>query len=672
MSSFLLFVLLGLGAGSVYALLGLGLVLKYRATGVIDFAHGAVAMYSAYVFVNLRSRGALELPWIVLPHEVQLTPGPMDLIPAVLITVVYGTGLGLVLFLLVYRPLLRAAPLTRVCASVGVMLLLQAIAVLNFGTTSIAAGPVLPSTPIPLADIKFPSDRLVLAGIVVAVAAVLLVVYRFTTFGLATRASAENETGAALMGISPTAIAARNWTIASFIAAGSGILITPISSLDPTSYTLFVVPALGAALIGRFQSFAVVAAAGLGLGIVQSLLVKLQTIFTWLPQQGLSNGLPFVIILITMTLSAARLGARGGIASLRNPSLGRPTRPLLTSIIVLVLGTGILLALQGSLRFAFMSSIATTCVCLSLVLLSGYIGQVSLAQMSFVGIGAFVLTHLGGSLGVPFPLILAALSVVPIGILIGLPALRVRGVSLAVVTLAAAAATDALVFSNVAFTGGLGGRTLDPPSIFGFELDVRGGPVPQIAFGVFMLIVVIFIGYAIARLRTSATGRMLVAIRSNERAAAYMGINVAPVKLYAFALSAFIAGIGGGLIAYQQGTVSSTAFAVFSSLSVLAIAYVAGIGRIAGAVIAGLMFASDGLFVSFLGKLLHIGQYQMIIAGIALAFTAVQNPDGVARELVGDRGLAPRIVRLRDRLFPVPGGRRAAALPPASDAGTTP
>src|SRR3954469_17503365 len=102
MDSFLLFVLLGLGAGSVYALLGLGLVLKYRSTGVIDFAHGAVAMYSAYVFVNLRSRGVLELPWIVLPHEIQLVPTTvtfgvttgMDLLPALLITLAYGTALG--------------------------------------------------------------------------------------------------------------------------------------------------------------------------------------------------------------------------------------------------------------------------------------------------------------------------------------------------------------------------------------------------------------------------------------------------------------------------------------------------------------------------------------------------------------------------------------------------
>ena len=171
-------------------------------------------------------------------------------------------------------------------------------------------------------------------------------------------------------------------------------------------------------------------------------------------------------------------------------------------------------------------------------------------------------------------------------------------------------------------------------------------------FGVLLLVVVTLVGYCVARLRTSATGRMLVAIRSNERAAASVGIRVAPAKLYVFALSSFIAGIGGALLAYDQGTVSSASFAVQTSLTLLAVAYVAGIGRIAGAVIAGLMFSSDGLFVSFLDKELHVGKYQMIVAGIALAFTAIQNPDGVASEVAGEKGPAPRIVRLRDRLLP--------------------
>lgn len=674
MSAFLLFLLLGLGAGSVYALLGLGLVLKYRSTGVIDFAHGAVAMWSAYVFVNLRSTGALQLPWIVLPHEIPLTSDGqgVSLWLALVITLVYGTALGLVLFLVVYRPLLRAAPLTKVCASVGVMLFFEAVAVLNFGTTSLATSAILPSSPIRVAGIAFPSDRLVLAGIVIVVAGALALVYHWTKFGLATRASAENETGASLIGISPTGIAGRNWVIASFIATGSGILITPISSLDPSSYTLFVVPALGAALIGRFQSFWWTAGAGLGLGILQSELIKLQTIFTWLPQQGLSDGVPFIIILITMTLSARRLGARGSSGGWKNPALGRPSRPLLTSIITFVVGLIILVALQGSLRAAFMSSIISVCICLSLVLLSGFVGQVSLAQMSFVGVGAFILSHLSGDLGIPFPfsLILGALLVVPLGILIGLPALRVRGVSLAVVTLAAAAAMDALVFSNVGFTGGLGGRKVPAPSLFGLNLGISNGTTyPTITFGVLLLVIVVFVGYCVARLRTSATGRMMIAVRSNERAAAYVGIKVAPLKIFAFALSSFIAGIGGGLLAYQQGTVSSASFAVFTSLSLLAVVYVAGIGRVAGAVIAGLMFAADGLFVSLLDKFLHVGQYQMIVAGIALAVTAIGNPNGVASEMAGEKGLALRITKLRDRIFRVRPKEPAAPASPALSLG---
>jgi ABC-type branched-subunit amino acid transport system permease subunit len=662
----LLFLLLGLGAGGVYALLGLGLVLKYRATQVIDFAHASVAMFSAYVFVNLRSTGRLELPWIVLPHEIPIASAGIDVLPALAITLVYGTLLGYVLFLVVYRPLLRAAPLTKVCASVGVMLGLEAIAVLNFGTTSLATGPVLPSVPIRIASVAFPSDRLVLLGIVVVASLALLALYRFTRFGLATRASAENETGAALIGISPTAIATRNWVIASAFAALSGILITPISSLDPTSYTLFVVPALGAALVGRFASFPWTAGAGIALGIFQSEVTLLQAQVPWLPRQGLGDGVPFLLILIAMTVSARRLGVRGDPGTLRNPSLGRPTRPLATSIVCLVLGLIVLVALQGSFRAAFISSLITTCICLSLVLLTGFVGQVSLAQMSFVGFSAFVLSQLGAIAGLPFPIpaLLAALTAVPLGVLIGLPALRVRGVSLAVVTLAVAAAMDALVFSNAAFSGGLGGRTIASPTFFGIDLGIaEGRDYPRIVFGVVVLVVVVLVGYAVARLRTSSTGRVLVAIRSNERAAAFVGVDVARMKLFAFALSSFIAGLGGSLLAYEQGTVSSASFATFTSLTVLAIAYVAGIGRIAGAVIAGLLFASDGLFVSFLDAWLHIGQYQQIVAGVALAFTAIQNQNGVAAELAGEKGLALRVARLRDRILPVRWFGGAAPIP---------
>jgi ABC-type branched-subunit amino acid transport system permease subunit len=247
-------------------------------------------------------------------------------------------------------------------------------------------------------------------------------------------------------------------------------------------------------------------------------------------------------------------------------------------------------------------------------------------------------------------------------------------VNLAVITLAAAAAIDALVFNPAWFSGGLGGRSVPPPTIFGLNLGVAAGnSYPRVIFGVFLLVIVTLIGLSVARMRGSATGRMLIAVRSNERAAAAAGIRVAPAKLFAFALSAFIAGLGGGLLGYLQGTVSAPTFATFTSLTLLAIAYVAGIGRVAGAVIAGLLMSANGLFVNFLNEHLNIGQYQTIVAGVALALTAIKNPDGVASELASaTRGPGRWLGAVRDRVVPVRSGDQPPAVAGAPDPAPAP
>ena len=226
------------------------------------------------------------------------------------------------------------------------------------------------------------------------------------------------------------------------------------------------------------------------------------------------------------------------------------------------------------------------------------------------------------------------------------------------------------MFNPAWFSGGLGGRTVPPPTIFGLNLGVAGAnSYPRVVFGVFLLVIVTLIGLSVARMRGSATGRMLIAVRSNERAAAAAGIRVAPAKLFAFALSAFIAGLGGGLLGYLQGTVSAPTFATFTSLTLLAIAYVAGIGRVAGAVIAGLLMSANGLFVNFLNEHLSIGQYQTIVAGVALALTAIKNPDGVASELASaTRGPGRWLGAVRDRVVPVRGAPGPGASAPAAGA----
>src|SRR3954447_20097204 len=217
MSSYILFLILGLGSGAVYGMLALGLVLKHRSAGVVDFGHGAVAMFIAYVYLGLRADGSLQFPWVVLPHEIRFGSA-LGTAPAIAVSLVYAAVLGLVMYWLIYRPLRDATALTRVCASVGTMLALQAIAVLNYRTTSKSTPTILPSQPLSIAGITVPSDRLWFAGIVVLLAGVLTAVYRFTRFGLATRATAENEQGASLVGLSADAVGAGNWVIATVLA----------------------------------------------------------------------------------------------------------------------------------------------------------------------------------------------------------------------------------------------------------------------------------------------------------------------------------------------------------------------------------------------------------------------------------------------------------------------
>lgn len=673
--SYLLFLLLGLGSGAIYAMLALGLVLKYRSAGVIDFAHCAVAMFGAYVYIELHDQGMLVFPWTVIPWHIQLfsaTHGVSSGI-AIPIALAYSAILGLIFYYAVVRPLRHAPALARVGASVGLMLFLEGVAVLNFGTFALSSPPILPQKPVRFADgLIVPSDRLYLTGIVILIGLVLGAIYRYTRFGVATRAAAGNERGALLIGISATRLSAANWVIGTVLATIAGILILPITTLNPGTYTLFIVPALGAALLGRFVSFPVTVAAGLAIGMLQSELAKLQTVWTWLPQQGLQDGLPFILIMIAIVVLSGRLPSRGVMGDTHSASIGRPRAPFRTAGITFVIGLIAILLLSQLYKYAFASSLSIACVCLSVVVITGYVGQISLAQNAFAGIAAFMMAHFAIWLGIGFPLglILGALVAVGFGVVIGLPAVRVRGVNLAVATLAVAAALDALVFNADWFSGGYNGMTVKVPHLFGLDLGVsKSGS--STAFAIFSLVIVCLVGLFVARLRNAPAGRMFIAVRSNERAAAAVGVNVARTKLFAFAIASFIAGIGGGLLAYQQININPASFVSFSSLTILAIAYVGGVGRIAGAVFAGFMMASNGVFPTLLDNLFSFNQYQTVIAGLALMLTAVGNPHGVMTEMQRmGFSLVDRAGRALGRGGPALAGAGAGAIGGRADAGT--
>ena len=618
------FLVLGLGTGAVYAMLGLGLVLTYRASGVINFAHGAMAMLPAYMFMELRGNGVLVVPIVGMPEVVLGQPPSLWVSLALSLTL--ALILGLVVYYLVVRPLRHAPVLARVVASVGLMITLQALILLRYGTATHSMQPVLPNRPLNLFDVVLPLDRVYLAGIAILTAVVLWSVFKYTRFGLATRASAENERGALLLGYSPDRIAAVNWVIASVLAGLAGILVAPLTSLTPTTYSLLVVPALAAALLARLVSFGVTVTAAIALGMVQSELLSLETSFSWVPP-GSRDALPFVVIIIAMSVVGSRVVRRDANVVSRLPMSPTPTNVGRWAAGLTLCGTALVFALNGTYRGTLVTSLIFAIISLSVVVLSGYSGQISLAQMTFAGMSGFVLSRVTASMDLPFPLpiLVAAIASAIAGFLVGLPSLRIRGVSLAIVTMALALAVSKSVFENPTLTGGMQGSAVKELTIFGQPVGSGG----DTTFALFCIVVLLLVGLMVANLRRSASGGRMLAVRASERAAAAAGINVQAVKLQAFILSAFIAGLGGALMGYQHQALSFSSFDVFISIAVLAAAYLGGIASISGALIAGAI-ASGGLLFYALDSWIEFGSYYLLISGLGLILTAIFNPEGIS------------------------------------------
>lgn len=660
MSEYAVFALLGLGAGAVYALLSIGLVLQHRSSNVINFGHGAMAMFIAYVFANLRSGGDLVLPVVVLPGEVHLSDTGLAALPALAISLAYAAILGAGVYALVFRPLRQAPALANVAATVGLMLTLQGVAVVRFGTNPEPVAPILGQTgTVSVLGSTVPADRLWIAGIAVALAAVLGVVYRYTRFGLATRAAAESQVGASLIGYSFDLLAAANWALAAVLGGAAGILIAPIATLDPGTYTLFIVPALAVALAARFTSFPVAVGLGLLLGMAQSAMQQLASDWPSFPERGAQEALPFLVIILVLALRGGALPGRGGIVEARPPAVPRSGNVVPLASVAFAAAVVGLFVLGAADRLALIQSMQIALICLSLVLLTGYLGQISLAQMAFAGVGGFLLSKLAHGAGVPFPFsaLGAALAAVPLGVVVGFPAVRIRGVQLAIVTLGLAVALDELLFKNDSFAGAQG-SPVPQLKLLGIDLDIQGRAVsdyPRPVFGIVVLLALTAVGIWIARLRRTPLGRRMLAVRTDERAATAAGVDVARTKLIGFAISALIAGLGGALLGYQQHVLSAESFGVFVSLEVLALAYIGGITYVSGAVFAGLMLAPNGFGATLFDRWLGLGRYQLLLSGIGLMVMAVAHPSGI---VAACKELAQRLARSARR-SPLATGRAA-------------
>lgn len=622
------FLLLGLGSGAVYGALALGIVLTYRSSGVVNFATGSIALFGAYVYAYLR-QGELIIPVPGFPATVDIGYR-LDFVPAALIAVSACAVLGLLLYVVVFRPLRTAPAVAKAVAALGVSLFIAALFVVRFGTSAVTATGIFPEGSWRLGDAAIPLDRIYFAVTVLAVSVLLWLAFRYSRFGLATRAAAETERGAYVSGLSPDRLAALNWVISSAVAGLAGILITPIVPVVPIAYTLFIVPALAAAVLARFDMVVVAVAAGLAIGMLQSWVQNLASSHDFLPASGMPELVPLVLIMAVLFLRSKPLPERGAIVL---QSLGKAPRPnniAVPAIVLSVVAVAGLLVLSERLRAGLILSLIMAVIALSIVVVTGYAGQVSLAQLTIAGVAGFLVGPIANNwhLGFPWSPLLAAAVAAVIGLLVGIPALRIRGLSVAVVTLAMAFAVEAIWFRNADVVGS-SGVEVPSPQLFGIDLGIGvGREYPRVEFGLLCLVVLVAVAIGVALLRRSRLGSQMLAVRANEKSAAAAGVHVVKVKILAFTIGAFLAGLGGSLLAYQQQTVTFEAFSAMASVTFFATVYLAGATSTSGGLLAGFI-AANGLLYIAIDEVVGIGDWYPAIMSLLLILTVVLNPEGI-------------------------------------------
>jgi sulfate-transporting ATPase len=601
------FAILGLATGALYVLLALGLVIIYRGSLVVNFAHGAIGMVGTFVYWYLTRHGAL--------------PG----VVAALLGVATSAALGLLVHVCVMHPLRRAAVLTRIIATLAVLIVLQEGMALIYKGPSVVVAAELPTKGIKLFGTTVGADRLIILGIVVGLAAVLGALYRFTQFGRLSAAATENPQALAGLGHSPSLVVGVNWCIGSALAGAAGILLAPIVNLSVTGYTLLVVPALAAAVAGRLMSLPLTLAGGLVIGVIQSEVSRYVTATGW------TDAVPFLAMVLLLVIRGEKYASRTQFA-VRLPRIG--TGRIRPAVVVAAVGIAALLieTLPAAWDDALTTTLGTALIVLSVVVVTGYSGQLSLAQIGFAGWGTWIAAELAKSGHLPFLLaiLVGALATLPLGLLVGAICLRSRGVNLAIATLGMAVALNSLVFSNAERVG-YGGMIAIPATKVG-GLDVNDILYPQ-RYALLTLIALAVVALGVANLRRGRSGRRFIAVRSNERAAASLGIGVRTAKLAAFGWSSVIAALGGALLAFRNPNIVFSAYDPLSSVNLVGNGVVGGVGWIGGAVAAGtLQLGSLGSkILDELGG--SVSQYLPLIGGGLLLVVLLTQPDGVAAQM---------------------------------------
>ncbi|HEV3449776.1 MAG TPA: ATP-binding cassette domain-containing protein [Acidimicrobiia bacterium] len=703
MQKFLNLLLSGTVTGGIYAIMASGLVLTYQTSGIFNFAHGAVAFTTAYVYYQLHSG-----------QHIPIVPA------AILAVLVFAPLMGLSLDRILLRRLASAPVYARIVGTIGLLVALPNLAIWlvetlgdtvlgltlpkvsdTSSTGGIAPG-IGPAPPrvfrfgwLGLRSVHLDSDQLAVFAAAAVAAFVLWYVVRRTRVGLEMRAVVDRPSLASLRGVNPGRASATAWILTMLLAGLGGVLIAPLFQLDSTIFTLVVFGSLGAVAAGGLRSIPIAFAAGLGLGVVQDLVAGYGDSF--LPGflnrlSGFRSSIPFLLTLIILYFVARDRRREAGVAADQAPprdhrsGLPRWRRRLPWAVAVLVLAAFSLQWFNASWLQAdtyeqsiIAKGLVFGLIFLSFVVVTGLGGMVSLAQATFVTAGGFaagwalnrdwginapfVARH--GHLNFLFAAVVAILVAATLGALIALPVLRLGAVALALATFAFAFFAALVPFGTEAISHGSFGWTINAPS-----LDIPGlnwlnrllvpGATNHLDFSkpseqiVLMLVLFGLATLVIHSLLRSASGRAMLAVRSSEVAARTSGMSPERTKVLIFAVSAGIAGLGGVMLGMVNGAATNTNAVPLTGLIWLAVAVVFGVRRPGGALLAGLSYTGTAVIFTWIGhdfltgafgELTTASTFVPILFGLG-AINLAQNPDGLLA-LVGHQRLERRVNRER-------------------------
>ena len=599
MSSLLPYTIVGLVTGCIYAVTASGLVVTYTTTGIFNFAHGAIGMIAAFTYWQLTQKWHWPQPLAVFVVLFVLAP-----------------LLGALAERLLMRPLRGAGLDASLTTTLGLLLFLIALATLIWNP---ATGREVPQffagTSVTIFGIVVTAHQLLVVAVAAGVAVLLRLFLFGTRFGTALRAVVDDAGLAELTGASTGFFGQLGWALGAMLAALAGVLLASLVTLDINSLTLIVINGYAAAMLGRLRSLPLTFVGGISLGLVESYLVGYLPVGTLLT--SVKPIVPMVFLLgVLVVLPQRRIDATR--SSLRTPRIPRLPESLIAGVVLVVLAFVVSGSLSGTNMQIAAHGVALALVMLSVTLLTGYGGQVSLCQMTFAGLGAFAMGKVAG--GGSWLGILAAVALAgAVGALVALPALRLRGLYLALATLAFADAMDFAFFQNTKYLGVSDSVDVGRVGFPGVSLH------SDRAYLVFLTAAFAVVAIGLLALRRSRYGRRLAALADSPAASATIGMNLTRTRLAVFAASASIAGLAGALYGGQQKIVSASDFQLLLSLTILLLAVVWGIRTVSGMLFAGLVAAIAPQIQAHVPALRDLLYLAVGLAAIGIG----RNPNGV-------------------------------------------